>query len=97
MADKKSSKNKFKVNTSNIALIDRLITLYPQLKPDREKIIANLVYNYNSNPTNTAEEFVYEGVVYYRDSMHGVLDVTTRQVGTWEFVDNIYVYHFFKE
>lgn len=70
-------------NNDPIVIIDKILTLYPQLQKDRKNIIKAVCGKIEKQITYVLERIEYCGNYYYKDNIGAILDKTGTVVGCY--------------
>jgi|688.fasta_scaffold671716_1 hypothetical protein len=82
-------------NSIKISIIDDIISLYPNLKREREFIINHLLKGGEKPNTYILEKFYYNNRPYYRDEEGIILDPDIKLAGFYKYDTNNNIIYYF--
>jgi hypothetical protein len=84
---------------TQLELIDKIITWYPELKKEKKNIIDKLNGKVEQHCEDelVVEKMEYDGKILYRNKSGAILDKNLVLVGTYKLSGGIYSYNLFDE
>jgi hypothetical protein len=89
-----------KENKDKLEVIDKIISMYPDLKKEKTNIIASIIGSKQVIPETNEKivvEFTYMDKKYYRSKMGEIFDEKVELVGSWINDNGKYKYMFYEK